>query len=145
MKVFKSTSNKGFTTAEIIISIIIIILFTSVIVSAYYNYYISVQSKNRKTIATNIIIDIIENVEIMKYDDVNQDSINILIEELKNNGTIFKTGYTVTATLQKYNEIEGNQDKQDLIKILNVKVEYLINNIRQTNEVTRLIIKKDEI
>ncbi len=88
MKIFKCTSNKGFTTAEIIISIIIIIIFTSIITSAFYNYYISIQSKNRKTIATNIVIDIIENVEMMKYEEVTQDKVNTLVQTLKDNGTI---------------------------------------------------------
>lgn len=88
MKVYKCTSNKGFTTAEIIISIIIVIMFTSIITSAFYNYYVSIQSKNRKTIATNIVIDIIENVEMMKYEDTDQDTVNALVQTLKDNGTI---------------------------------------------------------
>ncbi|MCI8352929.1 MAG: hypothetical protein HFJ58_04980 [Clostridia bacterium] len=88
MKIFRCTSDKGFTTAEIIISIIIIIIFTSIITSTFYNYYVSIQSKNRKTVATNIIIDIIENVEMMKYEEINQDTVNTLLQTLKDNGTI---------------------------------------------------------
>lgn len=88
MKIFRCTSDKGFTTAEIIISIIIIIIFTSIITSTFYNYYVSIQSKNRKTVATNIIIDIIENVEMMKYEETNQDTVNTLLQTLKDNGTI---------------------------------------------------------
>ncbi len=88
MKLNECTSNKGFTTAEIIISIIIIILFTSMITSAFYNYYISIQSKNRRTIATNIVIDIIENVEMMKYEETSQDTVDTLLQTLKDNGTI---------------------------------------------------------
>lgn len=84
----KITDNKGFTTAEIMISIMIIILFTSIITGSFYSYYVSIQSKNRRTIATNLIIDLIENVEMMKYEDVTQDTVNSLIENLKNNGTI---------------------------------------------------------
>ncbi len=141
MKIYKYINNKGFTTAEIIISITIIILFTAIITSAFYNYYISVQSKNRKTIATNIIIDIIENVEMMEYEEISQDIVNTLIQTLKDNGTI-QNGYSVMATLIKYNEIEGNEDKKDLIKILTVKVEYTVSNKQEKNEVRRLIIKK---
>lgn len=88
MRRCKNIDNKGFTTAEIIISIIIIILFTSIIANSFYNYYISVQSKNRRTISTNALIDVIENVEMMKYEDVTKDSVNSLIETLKDNGTI---------------------------------------------------------
>lgn len=88
LKQCKYTESKGFTTAEIIMSIIIIILFTSVFVSAFYNYYISVQSKNRKTVATNIAIDIIENVEMMKYEETSQNTVDTLVQTLKDNGTI---------------------------------------------------------
>lgn len=88
MKIYKYTNNRGFTTTEIIISIIIVILFTSIITSAFFNYYLSIQSKNRKTVATNIIIDIIENVEMMKYEEISQDIVNTLVQTLKDNGTI---------------------------------------------------------
>lgn len=88
MKGYKYANNRGFTTVEIIISIIIIIIFTSIITSAFYNYYVSIQSKNRKTIATNIIIDIIENVEMMKYENVNQDTVNEIVQTLKEQGNI---------------------------------------------------------
>ena len=50
MKLSKYTNNKGFTTGEIIISIMIIILFTSLIATAYYNYYISKEANNNKTV-----------------------------------------------------------------------------------------------
>lgn len=58
------------------------------ITSAFYNYYISIQSKNRRTIATNIVIDIIENVEMMKYEETSQDTVDTLLQTLKDNGTI---------------------------------------------------------
>lgn len=140
MRVEKYKDNKGFTTTDIVLAIIIIILFVSIITTAYYNYYISSQSKSRKTIATNIVIDVIENVEMLVYDEVNINSVNELIESLKENGTIQKE-YTVTSTLQNYNEISGNEDKKDLIKILKVKVEYPVGNKKENLEITRLITK----
>lgn len=136
----KIRDNKGFTTTDIIVAIIIIILFVSVITSAYYNYYISSQSKTRKTMATNIVIDIIENVEMMPYDDVSINSVNELVENLRTNATI-QNGYTVTISLEKYNETPGNEDKKDLIKILKVKIEYLVSKRQESLEITRLITK----
>lgn len=133
-------SNKGFTTADLVVGIIIIILFISIITTSFYNYYISIQSKNRKAFATNIIIDVIENVEMMNYDDITIDSINDVINNVTTEGNI-SSGYTVTATLQKYNETEGNENKQDIIKILNVKVEYTVNNKQENIEIKRLILK----
>lgn len=54
----------------------------------------------------------------------------------------YKIGYSVTATLKRYDEIEGNENKKDLIKILTVKVEYTVSDKQEKNEITRLIIKK---
>lgn len=136
----KYKDNKGFTTTDIIVAIIIIILFVSIIANAYYNYYLSAQAKTRKTMATNVIIDVIENVEMMLYADISTNSVNELVENLKQNGTI-PNGYTVTTLLQKYNETAGNEDKKDLIKILKVKVEYTVSKKQENLEITRLITR----
>ena len=134
-------NNRGFTTADIVVGIIIIILFISIITTSFYNYYLSIQSKNRKTLATNSIIDVIENVEIMNYDDITIDSVNNLINQLTLEGNI-PNGYKVTAILQKYNETEGNENKQDIIKILTVRAEYTVNSKQENIEIKRLILKK---
>lgn len=131
-------TNKGFTTTDLIVAVIIIILFISIITTSFYNYYVSIQSKNRKTLATNAIIDVIENVETMNYKDITIDKINDLINRLTIDGTI-PNGYKVTTTLKKYNETEGNENKLDIIKILNVRVEYSVNNKLENIEIKRLI------
>lgn len=133
-------NNKGFTTQEIIISIIIIIIFVSIITSGFYNYYMTIQSKNRRAIATNIIIDVIENIEIMNYEDITIDKVNDLIKSLEEDGTI-KKPYKVSFILQNYNELEGNEDKKDLLKILKVTVQYTANEKEEKYEITRLIKK----
>lgn len=135
----KHISQRGVTSADIIVSVVIIMLFVSVITTSFYNYYKSVQSKNRVTIATNIMIDVIENIEMLPYEEVNVEAVNNVIETLKTNATIVEP-YIVTANLQKYNEIQGNADKKDLIKILKVKVTYGENDI-ENFEITRLITK----
>lgn len=140
MKKQKLINNRGFTTGEIIIAIILIVMFVSIITTSFYNYYMSVQSKTRRTIATNAVIDTIENVEIMKYEDINEASVNDLVQNLMQDGTI-PSEYNLTATIQKYNETENNENKLDLIKILNVKIQYMVSNKEETFEITRLITK----
>ena len=135
----KCISQRGVTSADVIVAVIIIMLFVSVITTGFYNYYKSVQSKNRITIATNIIVDVIENVEMLKYDEVTKENIDNIVKNFESDGTISKS-YTVTTDLQNYNETEGNTDKKDLIKILKVKVTYGDNEI-QNFEVTRLTTK----
>lgn len=139
MKKQKYIDQRGVTSSDIIVAVVIIMLFVSVITTGFYNYYKSVQSKNRVTIATNIVVDVIENVEMLQYDEVTKENINNIVETLKSDGTISKS-YTVTVDLQNYNETEGNMDKKDLIKILKVKVTYGDNDIENL-EITRLITK----
>lgn len=139
MKRQKYINERGVTQADIIVAVVIIMLFVSVITTGFYNYYKSIQSKNRVTIATSIVVDIIENVEMLQYDEVTKENINNIVETLKSDGTISKS-YTVTTDLQNYNETEGNTDKKDLIKILKVKVAYGDNDIENL-EITRLITK----
>lgn len=136
----KYMDNRGFSTTDIIIAIIIIILFVSIITTGYYNYYISTQSRTRKTIATNIIIDIIENVEMMEYDDISTSYVEELINSLKAEGNISKE-YQVQVVVEKYNETQGNENKKDLIKILKVKVEYIVSKKKESLEITRLITR----
>lgn len=133
-------NNKGFTTSDIIISIIIIIAFVSIITSGFYNYYTSIQGKNRRTIATNAIIDVIENIEMMNYEDITVSLVDNHIKELTYDGTI-PEAYTIDVTIENYNEIPGNENKKDLIKILNVKISY---NVRENIEITRLIKNKGD-
>ena len=130
------TKNKGFTTADIVISVIIIMLFIGIITTLYYNFYITTSSKNRNAMATNYLIDIIEETKILKYDDATEEAVQNIITNAN-----IPEGYTVTASIQKYNETEGNTDKIDLIKILKVNVQYTVGDKTEKIEMSTLITK----
>ena len=136
MSTKKFINNKGITTGDIVISVIIIIIFVTIITNSFYNYYISVESKKRKTIAVNTVIDIIEGVEAMKYSEVNDTSVKALVDNI-----VKDKAYVVTTTVQNYKDMPNNSEKQDVIKILNVKIEYLVNKKEEVFEVKRLITK----
>lgn len=129
-------TNKGFTTADIAISVIIIMLFIGIITTLYYNFYITTSSKNRNTMATNYLIDIIEEAKSLKYDDATEEAVQNIITNAN-----IPEGYKVTASLQKYNETEGNKDKIDLIKILKVNVQYSVGDKTEKIEISTLITK----
>ena len=138
MKTKKFMNNRGITTGDIVISVIIIILFVTIITNSFYNYYISVQYKKRKRVAVNAVIDIIEGVEAMKYSEVSDTSVKALVNNIVND-----KGYTVTTTVQNYNEMPNNTGKQDVIKILTVQIKYSVNKKEEVFEVKRLITKGD--
>lgn len=134
----KLKENKGFSSADIVTSIIILMLFTGLVASLFYNYYISSSKITRNSVACLCIIDTIENIQKMSYEDINNESITAKIQELYNNKTI-PSQYQVTANIEKYNEIQGNEDKEDIIKILTVNVQYSLNNKIQTLSIKNLI------
>lgn len=136
----KINQNKGFTSQDVVISIIIIVIFVSIITTLFYNFYISTSAKNRNAIALNCIIDVIEQTKMLNYDELDQPKIEELLNTLKLDRTI-PNGYEVSVELQKYNELEGNTDKKDLIKILKVKVQYLVGQKTEKIEISTLITK----
>ena len=136
----KYVLNKGIATGDIIIAITIVIMFVSVITTMFYSYYISITARNRANTAINIMIDIIENVKLASYNGLNDASLDDLITRFKNKGQI-QSGYNVEANVQKYNEIAGNETKQDIIKILTVNVSYLVGDKNENLEIRTLIIK----
>lgn len=137
----KIIATKGFTSTDIVISIIIIVIFVSIITTLFYNFYLTTTAKNRNAIALNCIIDVIEEAKMLKYDELDQTKIEELLGTLKSNKTI-PNGYEITVELQNYNELEGNTDKKDLIKILKVKIQYLVGQKTEKIEISTLITNK---
>lgn len=136
----KIRESKGFTPVDIAISIVIIIVFIGLIATLFYNFYLTASAKNRNAIATNCLIDVIEEVKKMDYEQITIQEVDLLISSLQANKTI-PNEFKISAQVQKYNEMEGNQDKLDVIKILQVKVEYHIGQKMQNIEISTLITK----
>lgn len=137
-KILKMKEKKGFTAIDITISIIIIMLLVGIITTLYYNFYLTASARNRNAIATNCIIDVIERVKLMNYNDVNTENINELVQSLKEDKTLPEE-YKVTVEIQNYNEQEKNVNKLDIIKILKVKVEYTVGQKEEKIEISTLI------
>ena len=137
----KIKQNKGFTTADIIIAIAIIMVFVGTMTTVFYNYYITTTSRNRNAMATNCIIDIIEKIKQMDYANVDAATIDLEVEKMKKNG-IIPNGYKPKVTVQSYNKMPGNTGKQDVIKILTVKLEYVVGNKNEKLEISTLVEKR---
>ena len=76
----------------------------------------------------------------LNYDELDQTKIEELLGSLRSNKTI-PNGYEVIVELQKYNELDGNTEKKDIIKILKVKVQYLVGQKTEKIEISTLITK----
>lgn len=147
----KLKNEKGFTGIDVTIAIIIIMLFMSLIATLFYNIVSSSKALERKTEATYIATDIMEKIKALDYDEIivgnyNDNNINyndstktgILRENSQYNST---EGYSLSVNIENY--VPEGEAQNDLVKTINVKVEYKsgknIENVELNTTVTREI------
>ena len=149
--------NKGITGADLSIAVVAIIIFVSIITTLFYNVYMMNQKTARNVQATELISSIFEKIETLSYEETTIAEQSTLLQKLQElNITITsndsttqnlvgkKGGYIITLNIKKYNELEENTDKnlEDIIKIINVKIEYKIGENIENVEMSTLKIKE---
>ena len=153
-KINKLSDNKGVTGADLSIAVVAIIIFVSIITSLFYNVYIMNQKTTRMSEATDIITTIFEKIDVMDYENVslenNEKELSVYLNDYIDNENqsqsenVYKGkkgGYNVTLNIEKYNEQDGNQDKEDIIKKITINVEYNVGNKTQSIEMSTLKVK----
>ncbi len=136
--------NNGFTQADIVISIVILMLFTTLVSALFYNSYISSIKSKRHSEATTYLSKIFESTELISYDNLENEIIDVInkIDSDKLSGTIVENGnsqanlstpYKAEVEIMNYNQMEGNTDKEDLVKQITVTIKY---NSRKDKEET---------
>lgn len=140
----KLRENKGFTQVDIVVSIIILMLFTTLVSTLFYNSYISAVSSKRHSEATTYLSKIFESIELISYDNLENEIKDVInkIDSNKLSGTIVENGnaqknlstpYKAEVEIMNYNQMEGNTDKEDLVKLITVTIKY---NSRKGKEET---------
>ena len=143
----KIKKNNGITQMDLTIAVIVIVLFVSVISTLFYNVYIRGQAVKRSSEANGLIVQILESISAIPYDDIviEEDGSSIItlldnigIEKQSIENSVYTgkiSGYTITVKVEKYIDLEQNKDKldlEDVIKIITVKVGYKVSdNINQ--------------
>lgn len=136
--------NNGFTQADIVISIVILMLFTTLVSALFYNSYISSIKSKRHSEATTYLSKIFESTELISYNNLENEIIDVInkIDSDKLSGTIVENGntqanlstpYKAEVEIMNYNQMEGNTDKEDLVKQITVTIKY---NSRKDKEET---------
>lgn len=136
--------NKGFTQADIVISIVILMLFTTLVTALFYNSYVSSIKSKRHSEATTYLSKIFESTELISYDNLENEIIDVInkIDSDRLSGTIVEnentqknlsTPYKAEVEITNYNQMEGNTDKEDLVKQITVTIKY---NYRKGKEET---------
>lgn len=146
-------NQKGITAADVLIGLLIIMTTFGVIAMIYVNFVIGTKGMDRKTGATRIATNILENMNMIYYDDIEnslQDFVNkgVLIKndnsysvQEDSSVKVFETtipkGYALQITLENGYE---PQDKLqlDLLKKVSVKVEYLLDGKLENVELSKV-------
>ena len=164
MDKLKLKSNKGFAGSDALIAVLIITLFAGIIATISYNIYLANSSIKRTSVATSYIVDIFEYVDKTYYDDVTIENLTnyfnnkyyykedktTVKEDAKakvvaNKDTESDVPYNITISIQKYNEIQGNENKLDLVKQINVEVSFKTGTRIQTINMERIKTRENLI
>lgn len=146
----------GFAASDALIAILIITLFTGIIASLLYNIYLSNASLKRMSKANGYIVDVFEYIDKVYYDKVSENELityfnnkyyyqadgttpneDAEIIAVNDDGAI-STPFKAIISVQKYNELEGNKDKLDLLKEITMTVKYKLGNKEQEITVKRI-------
>jgi len=127
-KVLKN--NKGITGIDVTVAVIIIVIFTGIISTLMYNSYLInleiLKSANASAYATIIL----EKVDEKAFEDVTNTFMDTLIS---NNELNMDTAYTVEFT---------QHDENELIKKVDLKINYTVGNINKSLSISKLKIKE---
>lgn len=135
MKKIGLKQNKGMTMTDIIISIIILCLFTGVIGNLYYQIVFNNNMIKMNSIAVYYVVKISEEIDKISYEEVTSELANTLKEKYS-----IPDSYVITINVENYNKDDSS--KEDIIKIVTIKAEYKCFKEEQKYEIKKLKIKE---
>lgn len=126
---------KGFTGIDVVVAVLIILLFVGMLVTAFYNIYKISTEIAFEAEALQYLVSALEYSDKINYEEVTEQNLLAYLanEEIPEN-------YTVTFTIQSYNQIDST--KQDIVKIVTGKVVYQIENKEEFIEISKLKVKE---
>lgn len=132
----KINSNKGYVAADAVLGISIFIMLSTLAILLLMNIYNTNLSMHRASMATNYAVEILENAKLLDYTDANlqegqYEGKNLLGVNLSEN-------YNAKLNIKDYNKIEGNENKENLIKILELNIEYQDGNLTKNIKINTL-------
>lgn len=131
----KLKSNRGATLTDVVVGLLILILFTGILTTSFYNIYKHNVLIRVNAIATDYTIKILEDIDRMKYEEVTNDLNNTINEKF-----YIKDGFNVKINVENYNKDDAT--KEDIIKIVSVTVNYEVVGEAHNYSVEKLKIKE---
>ena len=142
-------SQKGIIASDALLAVILVVLFSTLILTISFNIFMSNSSLKRMSKATNFITTVFEHVDKLYYDEVTQNTLVTYAQGLQENGITVNPGennwngkgYKIDISVQSYVP-ENAVDTPDLVKEITMSVTYKLGSKEQVISMTR--IKKRE-
>jgi len=134
-------SEKGFTGIDIVISIVVIFIFTSIIAILVYNINASAKEIERKSQAMSYAIDAVEEIKgqgFSQYMDLSEKKGNNLFIDKEQ----IAEGYYKTINVIDYSDMEGMEAKiPGLVKKITVTISYMSRGKEQSVDLSIILSK----
>lgn len=124
----KIKENNGIILTDIIISIVVIIIFTGLISTLMYNSYVQAISIQKGANADAYATIILEKTDEKSFDEVNNDFLDTIKNEIQVDS---EYSMTIDVTEENIN-----------VKKVTVNVKYTVNNKPQNIQISKLKIKE---
>ena len=139
-------SERGITTIDVTVSVILITLFVALITTLMYNINSNQNAIERRSQATNYAINEIEKLKQQDFTElIDTDESTNEFENITDGGSA--TGYAKKITIVDYANLAENQGNTSiisgLVKKVTVQVAYKEGDTTQTVELSTVIGKND--
>lgn len=140
-------NEKGITTIDITIAIILITLFVALIATLMYSISANHNTIERKSEATNYAINEIEAIKQQDFNTLQDtdEATNEFENIVDNSGNA--TGYAKKIIITDYSKLPENKDNTTiiagLVKKVTVQVSYKDGDTTQTIEISTVLTKND--
>ena len=131
----KLKEDKAITLIDVIMGLAILLLFTGILTSGFYQIYKYNASIRLDAIVVNYSISILEDIDKLSYDEVTED-----LNENINERYEIPEEYKIELDVEKYNK--DHVEREDLIKIVTLNIEYQGLDGIKTNTVRKLKIRE---
>ena len=143
-------SNKGISMADLVIAISIFILLSGVIGNLFYQIAYNNAALRMNAVAVEYAIKVAEYIDEIAYDEVtnelnnlSESNIPLIVEKLNEKYEIkmLSDRFKISINIEKYNS--DDLTKQDIIKKVNIKVDYMLLEEFKSYEINKLKINEN--
>lgn len=128
-------SNKGISMTDLIIALLVLTLLSGIIGNLLYQISYHTAALRMNAIAVDYAIRVAENIDKMTYEEVTSE----LTATSKEDYDLLEP-FEIQINVTNYNE--DNTSKSDIIKIVNIKVNYTLLKQEKTYEIRKCKVKE---